>query len=158
MFSTPFTHVYAAIVSTNCAWFIQEQVNKLLYTKLQYPTYVKTLTLMFTLKYSSRPIKLIVNLWKLTLSTYLVSFSKQYLRMEMKILFKFIQVWHLKNWRSFLANGCKPWKMTRKSICNYKIFNSKLLNVWSFTNEHLFKLMNFLQVKATYVFFTTIFK
>jgi hypothetical protein len=53
---------------------------------------LKTLTLMFTLKYSSRPIKLTVNLWKLTLSTYLVSFSKQYLRMEMKILFKFIQV------------------------------------------------------------------
>jgi hypothetical protein len=119
---------------------------------------LKTLTLMFTLKYSSRLIKLTMNLWKLTLSTYLVSFSKQYLRMEMKILFKFIQVWHLKNWRSFLANGSKPWKMTRKSICNYKTFNSKLLNVWSFTNEHLFKLMNCLQVKATYVFFTTIFK
>jgi hypothetical protein len=45
MFSTPFTHVYAAIVSTNCAWFIQEEVNKLLYTKLQYPTYVKNIDL-----------------------------------------------------------------------------------------------------------------
>jgi hypothetical protein len=32
----------------------------------------------------------------------------------------------------FLANSFKPWKMTRKSICNYKTFNSKLLNVWSF--------------------------
>jgi hypothetical protein len=39
----------------------------------------------------------------------------------------------LKNWKSFLANGSKPWKMTKKSICNYETFNSKLLNVWSFT-------------------------
>jgi hypothetical protein len=39
----------------------------------------KTLTLMLTLKYSRWPIKLMVKLWKLTLSTYLVSFSKKYI-------------------------------------------------------------------------------
>ncbi len=42
------------------------------YTQLMF----KTLTLMFTLKYSRRPIKLMVKLWKLTLSTYLFSFPE----------------------------------------------------------------------------------
>lgn len=45
MVRTPFTHVYATIVSTNCAWFIQKQVNKLPYKKLQYPTSVKNIDL-----------------------------------------------------------------------------------------------------------------
>ncbi len=84
----------------------------------------KTLTLMLTLKYSRRPIKLMVKLWNLTLSTYLVSFSKT---ISLNGDENFVQV-HPR----FLANSFKPWKMTRKSICNYKTFNSKLLNVWSF--------------------------
>jgi hypothetical protein len=61
------------------------------------PTYVKD-TLMLIAEYLKRPLKLMVKLCRLTLSTCLVSLLKIITFNGVKFLFKIIQITHLKNW------------------------------------------------------------
>ncbi len=108
---------------------VPKVITKLPYKKLQYPTYVKD-ALMLIVEYLKRPLKLMVKLCRLTLSTCLVSLLKIVTLNGVRILFKIIQIAHLKNWNKHFVNGSKQWKMTKRFTCI--TFNNKLLNMWRF--------------------------
>ncbi len=67
----------------------------------------KTLIQMFTLKYSRRPLKLMVKQWKLISSTCLVLLSGIVSVNGVKTTFKTIETTLLKNWSKHFASNSK---------------------------------------------------
>jgi hypothetical protein len=90
---------------------------------------------------------------ELLLSTYLVLLSDIISLNGVKTLFKAIQILHLKIWNKILQVWFKIVKNDEEVYIQQKI--GERVEVYY---EHLLKLVNYLKIKTTYVFFTIIFR